>query len=185
MILKNRIAECDDGKLRPRDISKLQKIIVHRIEEELGHDAPSLAKAFKDTTKFAAGSYTGGEMPYTFVLCTNGVWEQALALGDIGPHAMRYNAEGVGLAIIGDFRHQIPTAVQWVALVEFCVMLVGWRGQPVERCLFGHDELPGASSDPNKECPGKHIDMNELRNEVRWTLTSQAVYELKGSGVVF
>lgn len=185
MILKNRIVECDDGKFRPRDINRLRKVIVHRIEEELGEDAPALAKAFKDTTKFAAGSYTGGEMPYSFVLCKNGVWEQALQLGDVGPHAMRYNADGVGLAVIGDFRHQTPTAVQWIALVEFCTMLVGWMGVPVEQCLFGHDELEGATKDPNKECPGKLIDMNELRNEVRLTLLSQAVYSLKGVGVLF
>ena len=185
MILKNRIVECDDGKARPRDIGRIRKVIIHRLEEALGQDAPTLAKAFRDTSKFAAGSYTGGEMPYSFVLTKSGVWEQALALGDVGPHAMRYNAEGVGLAVIGDFRHETPTAVQWIALVEFCCQLVNWIGLPVNECLFGHDELPGASKDQEKECPGRYIDMRELRSEVNLTRLSLAVHSLKGAGVLF
>ena len=68
MVIFDRIIECDDGKPREREIVDLKKVIIHKIGRELGATGPEIALAFRDTSKYAAGSYTGGQFPYNFVI---------------------------------------------------------------------------------------------------------------------
>ena len=71
----------------------------------------------------------------------------------------------VGVACIGDFRHAEMPQAQWDQLVAICAALSGMFGlEPVE-AIHAHDALVGASSDPEKECPGRFVDMTRLRRE--------------------
>lgn len=155
--VENRIRECWDGRERIVEMSKRRLIVVHRCE--LGETAEEVARGFRQVAA------TGGEMPYTFVLGRHGLVEQALRIQDVGPHARRWNTQGIGISLVGDFREQEPTSSQWMSLVALCHILSGWVDGP--NAIYGHDELEGGSSDPNKECPGKHLSMDTLRYEVR------------------
>lgn len=182
--VRNRIAECDDGKTHSRALKDIDRVVIHRIERELGLDAPALALSFRDQAQFKAGSYTNGEMPYTFVVCEDGSIDQAIALSDAGPHARKWNVAAVGVAVIGDFRYDPPKAAQWVNLVELSVELLRWLGL-ANHGLYGHDELPDASSDPTKKCPGSHLDMTSLRLEVQQVMSRHGFDGLKAMGIVF
>lgn len=160
MILKIRdvIELCDDKKPRSRKWEKVDRLVVHRIGESLGHDAISISEKFNDQSKYAAGSYTGGNVPYHFFIPKSGTVEQALELGDNAPHARRFNARALAVACIGDFRVEKPTQAQYQSLTEICGLfrLLGLS-------IWGHSELPGGRSNASKQCPGPLLDMSQLR----------------------
>lgn len=178
----NRTKECDDGIHRDRDLGKADRLIFHKIHESLGNDAPSISKSFRNKKKFAAGYYTNGEMPYAIVIPTNGNIELALEIGDWGPHAARWNAQGIGVAVIGDFTKHKPTEAQVKSSVELSTFFGMWFGGVNS---FGHTELPGASSNPKKVCPGEHFPMDFIRKESASKLALYAENLLIHSGVVF
>ena len=183
---------CDDGKEHDLDINAIHLSIWHRIsfardglaqredgrrhwpdvspikDDEL--TAILMAERFSDTRRVVPGekhwadrpgAWTGGETPYTVLILTDGSIEQALKFQDRGAHARRWNSVGVGVAVVGDFQRGAPTAEQWVSCVELGAALHAWG------CAEkGHTELPGASRDPTKECPGRHFDMDALRYEI-------------------
>lgn len=180
MQVEDVIAQCDDGRLRRRDFESVSKLIVHRIGGELGKDAIEISKAFQDTRKYKAGSYTGGHMPYHFVINRDGRVQQALTLGDNAPHAKRYNSTGVAVALIGDFRVYPPSFEQYDALKRFAGF---WRLYGLE--IHGHDELHGASSDPNKACPGHLLPMGKLRSDADEVAAELARGMLEFQGVTF
>lgn len=184
MKVNNVIALCTDGKQHNRNLAAINKIIIHRIEPELGSTAIELAKSFKNTTKYAAGYYTGGEMPYTFVVREDGQVDQALSISDWGPHARKYNVEGLGVAIIGNLDKKECHAIQWVNTIELCKQLTWWLGE-AKPVIYGHTELEGASSDPSKKCPGKFFDMNAFRAEVSLAISKEGRDSLTAQGVVF
>lgn len=178
MVIFDRVAECDDGKPRERKLVKLQKVIIHKIGKELGSTGVEVAKAFKDTSKYAAGSYTGGQMPYTFVIRVDGSIDQCLGLEDIGPHAKRWNTESVSIAVLGDFTKHEPTPDQWISLIELCIELASYG-----LTIHGHTELPGSSSDPAKQCPGPLLDLDALRSEVNFRVEERRLIQMLDAGV--
>ena len=180
MVIINQIAACDDGKDRPREIGKIQKIVIHKIGEELGKTGASIAKSFMDTSKYAAGSYTGGQMPYTFIIRTDGTIDQCLRLTDTGPHAKRWNSTSVSIALIGDFTKHEPTNEQMCSLIELCCPLYTYG-----MTIHGHTELQGASSDAKKDCPGRLLDLDALRSEVHFRHETAALEEfLDANGTI-
>ena len=179
-IINNIITRCDDGKPRSRKFETVDKLIIHRIGESLGTTGEEIAEAFRDTSKWAAGSYTGGEMPYHFIIRKDGTIDQCLTLGDHAPHARRWNASGLAVALIGDFRKHAPTPEQWDALKRFCGLWVLYGLK-----LYGHTELPGGSKDPSKSCPGNMLDMDELRREAEAHAAELARTAVEWAGVSF
>lgn len=162
-ICRNLVPKGEDGGFLVRPLEEITHIIVHRIGKKLGPSVPDIVKSFADTSEFAAGSYTGGKMPYTFILDEEGgVW-QTLEVGDVGWHAKRWSKPGVGIACVGDFRKYEPTFQQSYSLSQLCTLLGYWLS---DFQLVGHTELPEASSDPEKKCPGHLLDMDELRSKV-------------------
>ena len=164
----NKITECDDGKPRMREISKIDKVVVHKVGDSLGETGPEISRSFKDTSKYAAGSYTGGQMPYTFIIRKDGT----------SPHAKRWNSSSVSVACIGDFTKHAPTNEQECALIDLLTALAGYG-----LTIHGHTELPGSSSDPKKQCPGPHLDLNAMRNEVKYKLETKRLEALLDVGI--
>lgn len=163
--ITNRVLACWDGKFREKPKVQTSTIIIHRIGPELGGTAEELAEKFRDTKRHAAGSYTGGEFPYHFVLFPDGRIEQALALEDTGVHAIVWNKVAIAIALSGDYHlNQDPTPVLWENTVNLAALLAWWLGA---YHLYGHTELgPSATKDPTKRCPGAHISMDDLRAQV-------------------
>jgi len=97
--------------------------------------------------------------------------EQMLKLNDTGWHARRWSRAGVGIACLGDFRSEYPSLEMWESLVTLCSTLCHWIGV----CeIYSHSELPFASKDPEKQCPGKNLDMDRLRGSVTQKVKNSA-----------
>ena len=122
---------------------------------------PMVAEMFRDRRPGKAGSYTGGKMPYAFVIRRNGAVDQCLRVSLIAPHARtKWSAVSLSVALVGDHRHSEPSAAQLGRSVPFAAL---WLAAGLDS--RGHDELPGGSSDPDKECPGKLLSMAMVREE--------------------
>lgn len=143
--------------------SRVEGVVIHRLElpKATGGadaDAVQVARFFSDRSL-----HTGGEMPYHFLVRPDGKIEQALDLDDAGQHARAWNARAYGVACMGDFRKVGATRGQWNAAKALTVDLLLYLGP--RAWVKGHDELPGGSGDPSKECPGKLWHMEWFRDE--------------------
>ena len=159
------IREANDGRIIPRTVDDVKHVIIHRAGLSIARTPDKLIEAFQDTREFAAGSFTGGQIPYTFLITTDGRVYQLLHVDDVGWHARRWSLTGIGVAVAGDFRNHEPTEEQWDSLLELSALLCYWIGPGYQ--LAGHTELPLATNIAGKECPGSHLDMAELREQVK------------------
>ena len=182
-----------DKQRRERNLWEITGITVHRLGWSVGRSAEQVSGAFQNTEEHAAGSYTGGEIPYTFLINNDSI-EQLLEMGEIGPHARRWSSPTMGIACRGDFRQQKPGLNQWALARDLCAMLSVFIGKDAK--LRGHTELPGGSSDPYKQCPGQGWDMEKFRADVGFLVASvdwrdkvaaswEAEKRLLAAGVVF
>lgn len=171
--IRNITKTVDDGKPHLRELEKLEKIAVHRVGYDhptgtwLGKNAVEICKRFvKDP---AIARYTGGEVPYTFIIGQRGEVWQCLPLSDAGRHARRWNSVAIGVALVGDFRFFKPTPSQHRAAVWLCSLLCWALGFDPAKAVAGHDELPGGRKDKSKRCPGENLPMDVFRAEVSKT----------------
>lgn len=154
---------------RTRKLSAIKSLVVHRITDRSGHfrHPEDLITAFKDTRKYAAGSYTGGQVPYHFFINRHGVIHQLLPLNKVGPGARGINLQSIHIAVSGDFRKTKPTFTQVKALKALVCKLTLALGPKEVR---GHTER-GFSGKLRvalgKECPGKNLDMDNIRLAVK------------------
>lgn len=169
------ISQCDDGKPHARELlTDIDTIAVHRIGKSLGEDAITICRRFIDDPEVA--KYTGGEVPYGFIIGANAHIWQCLPISDVGAHARRWNKQAIGVACIGDFRKHMMPVVQYDKLIKLLAVLQ--FGFPRDLAIKGHDELPGGSSDPNKKCPGDLLPMGAVRSSVRAYLGGERLREM-------
>lgn len=108
---------------------------------------------------------------YHFVVCDDGLIEAGRDENKIGSHARGLNAESIGVCVTGhgDVRDFAPE--QYASLIPLltwlCVRYDLAAGQ-----VIGHREINerAGAPDPGKTCPGKCVDMNVIRDEVRKNL---------------
>lgn len=152
------------------DIRNLKYIVIHRIslsqytesnknpicDDDLCSE--ELVKRF-----YNVGLGTGGRTPYHFLIRKNGDIEQMLPISARGTHAKGYNWQSVGVAIAGNSEtNEIPDC-QFKSLKLVCLILGRINNGLI---VAGHTDLPGASSDPNKRCPGKYLNIDLLNTVV-------------------
>ena len=138
-----------------RDISKVDTLVIHRIG--VGANGDEVNKWFA-----ANPEHTGGLAPYHFVVGGYGV-DQCLALSQRGEHvAGGMNTRSIGIACIGDFRHHMMLPAQEAHLQAIIRVLNAYLGGLK---VIGHTEAgPKATKQPGKQCPGKYVDLDGLRN---------------------
>jgi N-acetyl-anhydromuramyl-L-alanine amidase AmpD len=141
-----------------RDLSKITTVLVHRIED--AENATDLAQFFRDHPE-----YTGGKMGYHILIQRDGVVEQAVEFARASQGAIVANPYSIQIACVGDLTKYPLTTSQQCSLLDTCVDLCEWIGYDKAQ-LKGHTEIPGATRDPKKDCPGKMLDMGELRKLV-------------------
>lgn len=173
--------------LRPKvGFLKASVVAVHRIE--YGDKVDDIAAAFDPGGSLT--SYTGGQQPYHFLINKYGTVHQVLPLVSNGAHARQWNDDALGVGVVGDFRKEPPTFEQWTALVDLCADLTAHLEIDPDAQehgvygLSGHDELPRGSKDPDKECPGQFLDMDEVRDAVQAVRSEEARRRLHEAGVV-
>lgn len=146
-------------------------LCIHRCG--VGAKASDIHLAYRDTTRFAAGYYTFGKFPYHFLITREGTIEQCLPLSYNAPAALKsLNTYGIHIALVGDMRKTPASHEQEVALIQLCHLLQNAYAWKLE--VRGHTESPGSSLDPNKECPGKKLDLDHLRE----ALDDERVYAM-------
>ena len=148
------IASCGQGSYHRRHVQDIKGLVIHRID--VGRTASEVAKWFR-------GYPSIGKMPYTFFIRKDGTIEQALPLSYRAPAGKILNDNFVHIALDGDFTKHPVTPDQALSLTKLATALcAGLDTLHVQ----GHMETAGSSSDPKKECPGKHLNMKALREYV-------------------
>ena len=79
-----------------------------------------------------------------------------------GAHAKGYNKNSIGVCLIGDLDKKSPTPKQIKTLIKFLKQKMQEHKIPLKNIL-GHRELPGVT----KTCPGKFVNMDEIRKMVK------------------
>lgn len=197
------------GIVEHRDLKSIEVIMLHRIWfDDIDLSAylrPSdIIQRFEEDPEMF--KYTGGKTPYTFLVDKKGVIYQCLEIRDIAPHARRWNVPAISIGIIGDLRKRSPTNQQYSNLVGFCALLCPFldidplsevdleasvrlgpgqygRGYKKAPALGGHTEYPGSSSDPNKECPGANLNLQQFRVDVYSEISNRAGVVLHSNGL--
>jgi GNAT superfamily N-acetyltransferase len=147
---------------------RVTHIVVHRVE--VSQEDATYQDTAADTARFfrehpLGQKVTGGAMPYHVLIDPSGETHHTVPLDRAAPHAANANATSVGVACIGDFRAAPPPAAQYQALVA-CLADLGRILGLDALSIVAHDALPGASRDPEKVCPGVHLPLDRLRDDV-------------------
>jgi len=151
-----------DAMERPQEWREYEKnIAVHRCS--IGSEAAEIARAYCTDPSLAAISKR--QMPYTFVIRRCGMMEQALRVLDMAPHNAAFGFQAIGVALVGDFRTEAPTALQWHSLLVLCHVFSGWMKGVAS--VAGHDGFPVARYLHDVDCPGKYLDIRRLWDEVQ------------------
>lgn len=183
----NRLSLTGNLQTRERDISSLRWFVVHRFgwidRNEFGVNGVSPdAEGVSDfyAREPEASRATGGKPPYTFIIDHFGTVEQVYPVGAITPHATRFNVSGVGVAVLGDFRFVPPTDQQIKSLTELWSLFVSaWPGMSI----VGHTDLPNATKDVRKVCPGRNMDLVKIDTTARAMVRDRLVRSLVDAGV--
>lgn len=189
MKIVNIIERVDDGKPRRREVEKITTIAVHRVGKDLklktslGDTAEEICDRFRNDPEVA--KYTGGEIAYTLMIEADGTVKQCLPIDDVGQHAARWNTVALGVAMIGDFRVTLPSLEQRTTLIELLAMLCMALGLDPRAAIRGHDELPGGTKSPGKSCPGEHVNMPRVREDVLDFMETTASRQLVKDGIVW
>jgi hypothetical protein len=161
---------------RRRRVDSIKQVVVHR--NTVGKNALEIAEWYAKNPK-----YTGGKMPYHVVIQRDGTVEQAVGFGRVAPGAAGMNQTGIQITLVGDFRRHLPTPEQAFALYQCCKDSARFIGTVN---IIGHTEKRPSAVDPDKECPGRLLNMDGLRKHVLedfepWD-TNQMVGELTKRG---
>lgn len=115
-----------------------------------------------------ASSAASAYVPYTFLIASDGSVHQMLPLGVAGAHTRGFNQSGYGIAFLGDFRFEAPSAAQIDGGVAVCVALLKQLGlSPRAVRVLSHDEARATMGEPPKECPGQGFPLEEFRARVQ------------------
>ena len=83
----------------------------------------------------------------------------------------QFNQHGVGICMVGNFEldNNRPSKRQWASLVALCSFLCREYDIPVER-IIGHRDGQAAEGPVTTECPGRNVDLADLRRRVSWAM---------------
>lgn len=118
-----------------------------------------LAKRFRENPHLG----TGQRVPYHLTITTGGQVEQLLPLNRRGAHARGVNWCSWAVTAIGDTDQREMHGKQWEPLIETVRLM---RDLCPNAEIVGHTDIPGASGDPNKRCPGRYLSMEAVRRAV-------------------
>lgn len=155
------------SKLHPLRVPNIDIVVVHRLSlasetpenpEPIPDDMLNAAELARRFESYALG--TGGQPPYQVLVRQDGIAEQVLPLLLRGAHAANYNWCSWGVAVAGNWDvREMPDRI-WTALIQTVAVL-----SVVAERVEGHTELPNASRDPSKRCPGRYVNMPYLRRQ--------------------
>lgn len=150
---------------------KVTLLVIHRCET--GHTGQEVARVEPGAYHLFIDKV--GQVHWALSPGPNHTWD--LTFRDRGAHAMMWNADSIGIAVYGCFDeapegklldpppHNLhPTQAQLDALEVLIEGLCWWFSKKL--FLAGHTELPRASRDPLKVCPGRNLRVAEIRQRL-------------------
>jgi hypothetical protein len=167
-LVQDRIAECLGDKAPRTALADKRRVVIHRVSFDVRTDdnPDPIDNELLDAAEIArrdARIKGIGRMAYTVVIRTDALIEQALPLSAVGAHAIGANRDGIGVALVGDFRRDKLPAAQAINAVRLCSLLCMLNGG-LE--LVAPDRVPGGSSDPSKQCPGRYFEVVRFAAQV-------------------
>lgn len=115
----------------------------------------SFVKSYANTSEYAAGSYTGGKIPYHIVVGLSGRPYWFVDLDKAVPGAAPVNRYYIQIALEGDFRTEYPTARQLSSLYKLL--------HEVEpHTVVRHDDV----REIPKGCPGENLKVEYIEKVV-------------------
>lgn len=87
-----------------------------------------------------------------------------------GPDQAPFNADGIGICVIGDYTADRPDPYLEDRLAELCSLLVRHVPTLSVRTIIGHGEVPGKAT----ACPGAQLDLGRVRFLTRERLNRPA-----------
>jgi N-acetyl-anhydromuramyl-L-alanine amidase AmpD len=128
-----------------------------------------------DTEKGSAASFRQyhvqqrhwNDLGYHFVIGNgNGARDGLVEVGgrwtrqEIGAHAgvLKFNEEGIGICLVGDFNRARPTNAQMQGLAKLTAYLMRTYNIPASR-VIGHNTAKNGATD----CPGKYLSVASVR----------------------
>jgi len=143
-------------------------ILIHRCET--GHTGPEVKKA---EAQYGLG--------YHYFIRKDGTVDRLYEDSALVWHALHHSTYMLSIAVYGDFhpadksRNSKPTTAQLISLVKLCTSL--WEKYGALP-IYGHTDLPNASTDPSKVCPGRNLDVASIAKQVflsfDWTKVPRA-----------
>ncbi len=149
--MKNIISDLPKGKKSygKRQLSKIKQIVIH-------HSAIDGFTPFDYAKWHIARGWPG--IGYHFVIDSNGIISQTNELDTVSYHTKGFNTQSIGIALSGNLSNHIPSDSQKQALIKLIKDLKKQLG--ISLIVKGHGELT------KTECPGKLLNLNEIRNLV-------------------
>jgi hypothetical protein len=154
----NRVDVCGKANTRKNRVADLAYLVIHRIslaQKADGNPDPipdamlsavDIAEIFSDPKMG-----TGGLCPYHFLIRKDGTVEQMLPLLTRGAHSIGYNSKSIAISVAGDYRKERATQEMIGRVAAVCAHLIPINGG---LRIVGHTQLPNASADAGKVCPG-------------------------------
>ncbi len=173
----NRIAECPSANRHTLYPEDLRYLMIHRQSLARQTDANPIPIPDDEldgpmlTGKFSAVVFrTGGLTPYPVLILADGTIEQLLPLSIRGAHARIYNRISLAVGVVGNTDERPMTDKQYESLVWVCQRLTPINGG---LRIVGHTDMPGATRDPSKRCPGRYLSIDSLERRVKSTLLAE------------
>ena len=98
------------------------------------------------------------DIGYHYLIDKNGKLCKGRSEKFIGAHVLGHNKNSIGICLIGNFDEESPTKKQIQTLIKFLRQKIREFKIPIKNIL-GHREFLNVI----KTCPGKFVDMNEIR----------------------
>lgn len=98
-------------------------------------------------------------------------WSFRWRLQRHGAHAATrdYNQTGIGICLIGNFQNEPPDPLQYARAVDLVALLIEQIPELGPNQVIGH----GEALDANTDCPGRYLDMDTFREDVRQRLVAR------------
>jgi len=127
-------------------LNKISKIVIHHSHND-NHTLESIKKLHVEKNCWEG-------IGYHWIIFQDGKLQPARSEKFQGAHVKGHNEDSIGICLNGNLDEHPPTSEQMKTLIQFLKQ----KNISPENIL-GHNELSGTST----TCPGKFMNMNEIR----------------------
>lgn len=164
--VKGRDPEYGYGLFRLPNLSNMGvniEVTTNR-EYAIVHHTAAWEKDAEQVRRYHVNSLGYRDIGYNYIIEYDGTIEEGRSLSIAGAHTRtdRMNTRGIGVVLLGNLDEKPPTKEQIQSLDTLLQRLMKEHGFPAEHIL-GHGEVKDAKT----ACPGKYMNMDEVRRRTK------------------